>query len=235
MPPVALAATPGALHLGMTPRPNGGLGVIGDSLTFAFLDGLDDSLRTQQWGPIGIEARSGRRTIDTVDELISATSGIEAIGRMRAEGFDASIWVIALGANDTSYVSGNPAAADALIDTMMAEIGADRRVLWVNLFANSPDKMAGAVEFNDRLTAAIDRHPLLSIADWSSLASANLDWFVDDVHTNFDGAIARNEFVAQAALVPRCPLVAPSAPPQVAPPPLVAATAAAVATQRCRV
>ena len=221
----------------ITARPNGGVGVIGDSLTFFYFGGLDDALHAQRWGPIGIEARSGRRTTVTIDGRVSATSGIDALRRLRGSGFGASIWVVALGTNDTAFTAGNPAAADSLIDKMMAEIGADRRVVWVNVFAKSSNAKARAVEFNGRLAAATARYPLLSIADWFSLASANLGWFVDDVHTNFDGAVARNEFVAQAALVPRCPLVAPSVPLQVTPPPVVAATATAVAvaTQRCRV
>ena len=235
-PMSAQGATPGLLYIEMAPRPNGGLAVVGDSLLFTQFHELDDSLRAQQWGPIGIEVRSGRRTV--IPQEI-ATSGIDAVRRLRAWGLDPPIWVIALGTNDMTYTYGNVAAVDALIDTMMAEIGGGRRVVWVNVFARSTDSKARAIEFNGRLTAATSRHPLLSIADWFTLASGNPSWFVDDVHTNIAGAIARNEFVAQAALMPRCPLVAPSVSlAEPSPPVAVAAATAvatAVATHRCRV
>lgn len=231
-PPSAQAATPGLLYIELTPRPNGGLAVVGDSLLFTLFHDLDDSLRLQQWGPIGLEVRSGRRTVVSQE---FATSGIDAVRRLRAWGLDPPIWVIALGTNDMTYTYGNIAAADALIDTMMAEIGPQRRVVWVNVFALSASTRAQAVEFNSRLTAAAAHHPLLSIADWYSLASIHLDWFVDDVHTNLTGSVVRNEFVAEAALIPRCPLATPPTVLADSPLHVVAATATAVATRRCRV
>lgn len=231
-PNAAVAAPQGSLLLDRTDRPNGAIGLIGDSLTYSYFDGIDDSFRAQQWGPIGIEARSSRRTL-VAHSL--ATSGIDAIRRLRTLGFDAPIWIVALGTNDISSTTYSTAVADELIDTMIAEIGANRRVVWVNVFAKSSSSRARAVEFNDRLIVATERHPLLTIVDWYSLALAHPGWFVDNVHTNLTGAIARNELVASAALIQPCTGL-PSAPAPSAPGPLPgAATATAMATGRCRV
>jgi hypothetical protein len=237
----ASQAQVGLLHRDATQRAQGGIAVVGDSLTVAYFAGLDDALRAQQWGPIAIEARSGRRTlVSNYTHQWSASSGIDAIRRLRSTGFDSSIWIVALGTNDISHLAGDPVASDALIDTVMAEIGAGRRVVWVNVFSLSISAKAHAIELNARLANATTRHPLLSIADWFSLASANLSWFVDNLHTNLAGAIARNAFVSQAALMPRCqppiPGPLPLAPPaQVEPSSTGVATSSAVATGRCRV
>lgn len=212
---VADAATQGSMVIDRVVRPNGGIGLVGDSLSYAYFAGLDDAFRAEAWGPIGLEVRSVRRT--TVTQAI-ATSGLDAVRRLRANGFDAPVWIVALGTNDILSTFNTPGSAATLIDTMMSELGAGKRVVWVNVYAGNVDVKARA--FNEALTAATSRHSQLVIADWYSLAADHPEWFVlsppftdDGVHINSAGAIARNQFVARAALASPCTAVARFVPP----------------------
>lgn len=225
------AATPGALHVDFVIRPNGAIALVGDSLSYAYFNALDEAFHAQQWGPVGLEARSARRTIVTMPY---ATSGLDAVRRLRAQGIDPLIWIVALGTNDIKPTYGVPGAAADLIDTMMEEIGAGRRVVWVNVFATFD--MPETAAFNAALVAATARHPLLSIADWYSVAVANPQWFLDDgVHNTLAGAAARNAFVAAAPLLPVCPQPFPPAHSGSWTTVIATAVATATAMRICRV
>ncbi len=184
-----------------TPRPAGGVALIGDSTTYSYFDGVPQSLVAEGWGPFQLEARSGRRTVFT---LPGATSGLDAVRRIRAGGFDPPVWIVGLGTNDVNVVARTPGGPDALIATMLAEIGPGRSVVWVNVYSH--DDPATTAAFNAALDRAAALSPSFHVADWFTLANANPEWFyADGIHTNLVGAVARNAFVARAAKVAGCP------------------------------
>lgn len=207
------SALPASFYRDNVSRANGALALVGDSLTYAYWSGLPSSFVAENWGPFQLEARSGRFTTTTTTD---ATSGLDAVRRIRAGGFDPAVWIIALGTNDLSLTYGVPGATAALIDTMMNEIGAGHRVVWVNVY--NRNSLTKAIAFNDELQAATQRHPDLEIADWFSVVSAHPEWmYTDGVHNNLAGAIARNEFVAHAALVAFIPPLICDPPPSSVP------------------
>lgn len=189
-------ALPASFYADDSRRAHGGLALIGDSLTHEAWSDLPGRFEEQQWGPFQLEARSARFTVTATE---TATSGLDAVRRLKGGGFDPRIWIIALGTNDAGLTYGVPGAADELIDSMMAEIGPGHRVVWVNLYKrNSP---AATDAFNAALEQATTRYPSLAIADWYSVVAANTQWLADDgVHMNIGGALERNRFVAAAAL-----------------------------------
>ncbi len=214
LPATRLAALPASFYSDSTSRANGGIALVGDSLTYSYWSGLPASFVAEKWGPFQLEARSGRYTTMTSS---SATSGLDAVRRIRAGGFDPPVWIVALGTNDLWRTYSIPGATAVLIDTMMKEIGTGHRVVWVNVY--NRDSLTQAIAFNNELLAAVGRHPQLTVADWFSVISANPQWLTaDGVHLNLTGSIARNEFVAHAGLVPP-------------PPPLVCDPTPAAATQ----
>jgi len=195
LPAERTSALPAGLHEDATVRARGAIALIGDSLSFSHWAGLPEEFEQERWGPFQLEARSGRFTTTTTPE---ATSGVDAVRRLRAGGFDPPIWIIALGTNDMSVTSAVPGATAALIDTMMSEIGPGRRVVWVDVYKRYSKGATAA--FNNELTAATGRHPGLTIANWHGLVAANLDWLTDDgVHLTLEGSRQRNRFVARAA------------------------------------
>lgn len=202
------SALPASFYSDATPRPNGAIALIGDSLTFAHWSALPEVFERKKWGPFQLEARSGRKTTVT---LSSAASGLDAVRRLRAGGFDPPVWIVALGTNDIRSTYGKAGAAAGMIDAMMTEIGDGHEVVWVNVY--SRDFPAETVAFNEALRKAAIRHSSLLIADWYSVILANPQWVTaDGSHLDEAGSIARNEFVARLALAPGCEFDPPPSP-----------------------
>lgn len=226
LPPARTDALPASFYADATVRSHGGIALVGDSLTFAAWSDLPQRFEEQQWGPFQFEVRSARFTVTTTE---SATSGLDAVRRLKQGGFDPPIWIVALGTNDAGPTYGVDGAAAALIDAMMAVIGAGHRVVWVNVYKRGSPSSTAA--FNAALEAATARHPGLAIADWHSVVAANTDWLTDDgVHLNLAGSIERNRFLAQAALAFASLVCDPAPTTTTTPTPTATATATARAT-----
>jgi lysophospholipase L1-like esterase len=194
------AALPASFYADAEVRPNGPVALVGDSLTYAAWSYLPAVFVRRNWGPFQIEARSGRKTTTT---LSTATSGLEAVRRIREGGFDPELWIIALGTNDARSTYSTPGAATAMIEAMLAEIGSGHDVIWIDVYLRDHDAQADA--WNAALRSAALRHRRLTIADWQSVVDANPQWVVDDgVHLDITGSLARNEYVARIALPPGC-------------------------------
>lgn len=212
--PVAMDATPAhalpASYLEeSTAGPAGSLAIIGDSLTIGYWGGLDDALRAAGFGPFRMEARSARRTIVPIE---GSTSGIDAVRHVRSDGFDARVWVVALGTNDVNPTSGKPGEPDRTILAMLDEIGPGHVVVWVNVHAGRSS--ANAAAFNARLAAIAAERPGMWVADWASLAAVHPEWMRDDgVHNTAQGAVQRNRFVAAQALWAAATTATPAATP----------------------
>jgi lysophospholipase L1-like esterase len=193
------AALPASYVVDTVPRPAGGVAIVGDSLTVSFLSGLPNVLRFAGFGPFQIEARSARRTVVSIK---GSTSGIDGVRHIRASGFDPPLWVIALGTNDANLTARSPGATDMTIVAMLNEIGPGHRVVWVNTFAAR--STANARAFNDRLQAIAATRSNLTVADWYSFAAAHRSWIREDgVHPTMTGAVQRNAFVVQQAVLAR--------------------------------
>lgn len=189
-------ALPASYFEDATPGPAGSLAIVGDSLTIGYWGGLDDTLRQAGFGPFRMEARSARRTVVPIE---GSTSGIDAVRHIRQGGFDAAVWVVAVGTNDINLTAGTPGEPDRTIITMLDEIGPGRTVVWVNVHAGR--SQANAAAFNARLAAIAAERPGMVVADWSTLAGTNPQWMREDgVHNTAEGAAQRNRFVAAQAL-----------------------------------
>jgi hypothetical protein len=56
------SALPASFYADADPRPNRSIALIGDSLSFAYFEGLPAEFVRNKWGPFQLEVRSGRRT-----------------------------------------------------------------------------------------------------------------------------------------------------------------------------
>lgn len=177
--------------------------VIGDSLMDNARPWLVADL--QDAGLIGlVDAHHTRRIPSTVPEPYS---GVTAARSARLTWGEADCWVIALGSNDLIYGAGEPAAADALIQEMLAALTPGALVFWVNLDYHHDPAVAfnfpkATAAFNLQLDqrAAVD--PDLEVIDWYSYAEAHLNWFFDPVHVDRAGSIARARFTVDALPAP---------------------------------
>jgi hypothetical protein len=193
-------ALPASFYSDPTPRQMGGVALVGDSTSYAFFDGLPASFVDVGWGPFQLEVRSARKTLVTSSV---ASSGIDGVRRIRAGGFDPPVWIIALGTNDINVVDDTPGRSTGLINAMLDEIGANHRVVWVNIYSRFDP--VTSVAFNDALDEVAASRDELTVIDWYSLAVTHEEWFKPDgIHNTLTGAIARNIFVAHASVTVQC-------------------------------
>jgi hypothetical protein len=107
----------------------------------------------------------------------------DVVGWYVAEGLVPGTLVVHAGTNGTF--------TDGDLDQMMERAG-DRKVALVNAKVSRPWQDL----VNQRLAAAVERHPNAVLVDWYGLASAHPEWFAaDGAHLRPDGARAYAELI----------------------------------------
>jgi hypothetical protein len=176
--------------------------VIGDSLTAAPASLLRSELAANGYDAY-VSGASNRRVPRA---LPPPFSGVRSALAVRGSWGDAECWVIALGSNDISSGADKPSVANGLIDEMLGAVTPDATVWWVNVDhrnerGNSVDLVAATRLFNNTLAARAADDLKFSVIDWYSLAEANRHWFIDAVHVDRSGGIARSRLIV-ASLFP---------------------------------
>jgi len=151
--------------------------VVGDSLTVGARDfgGLRSKFANAGYEAT-VEARTGR--------------GVEwGLSVLRNQGRSLpSTVVVALGTNDVASGRSTPSFGE-LVDRVMAAVGPNRIVVWVNL--DLDDTSWGAAQearFNRVLRERAGQHDNLAVADWDSYLDGNRSWLAGDrIHLNGRG------------------------------------------------
>jgi hypothetical protein len=166
---------------------------IGDSTSSRHWSRLDNVLAEHEVGPYRCDLQPGR---SISREFKRFPSAVRAVQDARSRGFDPQAVVVALGANDLGYATESHENFTDLTDTLFREIGPNRAIGFFNIYATVPTK---ARYFNAWLEEARTSWPNLIVLDWASLARRHRRWHQDDgFHYNYEGAEARNSFVARA-------------------------------------
>jgi lysophospholipase L1-like esterase len=168
--------------------------VVGDSITAENVEQIDAVLRAGGVTSVSYAALGARRIAETYDYRGPRPSGLEAIEECLEDGPTPEIWLIELGTNDIGAVaraSEPQAAAGALIDSVLDEVGSAAVISWVTVIDRG--RLAGSQAFNDALRARAATSPTFGIVDWYGAAVDRPDWFRDDVHPNAAGADALAE------------------------------------------
>ena len=161
---------------------------------------VGDSLET--W--VGGEALRARfaeaGVLVLVDARVGRTvnAGRRRVAAIRAEHGDSSCWVVALGTNDAwgAAAAGSMwrrAAFGWRVRAMLAEIGADHRVWWVNVATRRAGLARSFADFNAALSAAG-----VVVVDYAGLMAVAGGWAGDGVHLSGAGYQRRAELVAAA-------------------------------------
>ncbi len=169
--------------------------VIGDSLTVGSRSALRSGLAEAGFDAV-VDAYGGRRIGRSAPDPYS---GVKAALEVRATFGEADCWVIALGTNDLYAGAGDPRVARALVDEMLSVVTPGADVWWVNInFHDNPnnfgapvDEEAGTAVFNAGLDARADGDGTFTVIDWYAYSEDHLWWFVDWVHVNSAGYLAR--------------------------------------------
>lgn len=157
--------------------------VIGDSLTVgAEIGGLGDD------GTMVIDAEEGR----TTEEALAVAQAADLTAYERV--------IIAVGTND--YLD-STTDFDAKVNQMMAVLGSQLPVTWVNVDTGT-EKLAPAADgVNASLASATERFDNLTVADWDAYINGRDDAddlrVGDGVHDSSEGYRVRAEWMASLA------------------------------------
>jgi lysophospholipase L1-like esterase len=170
------------------------VGIVGDSLTEGIQAALP-ALAQAQGVQIQIDAERGREA-----------QGSAPLVQKVATGKD--ILMVALGTND-SRKGLSVADATKLINEIMLQVGADQRVLWVNVVRqDSKSTVTASANFNQALTQAADRFQNLTVLDWAGYVQGHKTVMAGDkIHLTDKGYDERaqwtiDQIVAGAATPP---------------------------------
>jgi lysophospholipase L1-like esterase len=135
------------------------VGMVGDSLTEGIQAALP-ALAQAQGLQIQIDAERGREAQGSASLVQNVATGKD-------------VMVVALGTND-SRKGLSVAEATKFIDEIMLQVGADQRVLWVNVVRqDSKATVAASANFDQALTKAAERFQNLSVLDWAGYVQAH--------------------------------------------------------------
>jgi GDSL-like lipase/acylhydrolase family protein len=181
-----------------TQAPRGGLGsiaLIGDSLSAQSTVQQIASLKEAGWGPVVVNALSGRRIPS--DSPDPPSSGIAALHTVRAAGNHPTTWIVELGTNDVIKNGADAVELRRVIELMLDAIGPGHRIVWVNVHTGYNPK--GAVRFNAVLRAVAAGRRDLTIADWAGHAKDGNFLLADDTHLTVAGTEAFASLITRTA------------------------------------
>ncbi len=174
----AVLRTAAAACVRATASPRG-VFAVGDSILAG--GGRDLTARQASVGtPVCYDARVGRPIA-------------EGIAVLRAQKRLPGTVVIALGTNDAFHVDAVPSE----VADVMAIAGPARRVVWVDVYLQRPDRVeadaAATVQINSALVRAQARYHNLVVVDWASRVAQRPEWMQDDgMHPTALGSRVRN-------------------------------------------
>lgn len=155
---------------------------IGDSLTINDLgSGFASIMKALGWNA-RIDGLPSRNMV------LTSRNGVDAIRAMKANGFDPAQWVISLGTNDidkscpTSVGWDKRSCFRAWIGQTLAAIGADKDVVWVNVYRADSAAFVQATTDFESVLREFESLGALRVIDFLSWARANPGNFRDDIH-----------------------------------------------------
>lgn len=177
------------------PVPDPGPGrtlIIGDSVAAAFR-WAPSSLRHLAHLDHVLDVRTCRTTIGRSCAVAGGVRPPNTLDTIRSAGGGFDTVAVLTGYNDW-----NVGFASAIDQVMVAaRAGGATEVVWFTLRTDSAVSNHGQI--NARLRDALDRHPDLRLADWSSSSAGQRAWFAaDGVHLTAAGADALARFIARS-------------------------------------
>jgi hypothetical protein len=173
----------------------GRVAVVGDSLSAQAIVQEEAYLKAAGWGPVVVNALSGRRV--PTDSDLPPSSGIAAVDEVRAAGPDPHTWIVELGTNDVWKVGADPFEFRRLIEAMLAKIGPGHEVIWTNVH-NGAETQSSAT-FNAVLDQVASEHRNFSVANWEAVAGHGGFLLPDLTHLTGVGTVAFGALIAGTA------------------------------------
>ena len=208
--PAAVLLAPGTASAGHWPiilsdptlRLHGPVMFIGDSTSSRLWHTMRKDFAAAGIGPFRLDLQPGRSISRRAGW---GTNAIASVRAARLSGFDPNAYVVAGGFPDilrSRYNRSPIVTADGLvglIEPLLAEIGPDRTVAFLNLY--SAKRKVPTRQFNEALARLALTWPNLSVVDWAGLARRHRGWHIaDGYHFSFSGARQRQKFIARTMI-----------------------------------
>jgi hypothetical protein len=159
--------------------------VVGDSITVASAEELQEGLSTLGLEVVAIDAQVGRRM--TVGERDRLYAGAD-IAALVANQSSPELWVFALGTNDIGQYDHGDEVVEQ-IETLLDRIPSDDPVVWVDTWIRDLPEQTEMV--NTAIRTVIERRPGSLVVAWSDHASDAGVISGDGVHLTTDIGVRR--------------------------------------------
>jgi lysophospholipase L1-like esterase len=138
--------------------------VVGDSITVASAERLDEVLSDLGLEVLTIDAQVGRRmTVGERDRLFTGADIVELVAHERSP----ELWVIALGTNDIGQY-GDPAEVAEQMDALLSRLPAGAPVVWIDTWFRGREEQSEMV--NEAVRSVIAARPDSYLVEWSDHA-----------------------------------------------------------------
>ncbi len=181
-----------------TPRPNGPISVIGDSVLLGsalYAPTIGDQLAARGWGPVRVRA-GGSYTTGAFPVTQTARAS-HWIAVWRSQGWDAPNVVVNLGTNDSGFCTTSLACARGAIMHIVDTIGPGHRIWWPKV-TRSPQHLHWASNWNQALDQIAAERSDFFTWDWPAVMSELGFASGDDIHLSPDGYRRRSDLMAAA-------------------------------------
>jgi len=160
---------------GLADRPST-VAMVGDSITVASAERLDDALSALDLEVLVVDAQVGRRmTVGERDRLFTGADIVELVAHEHSP----ELWVIALGTNDIGQY-GDPAEVAEQIEVLLSRLPAGAPVVWVDTWFRGRDEQTAMV--NAAIHSVIGARPDSYVVEWSAHAGHEGVLSGDGVH-----------------------------------------------------
>jgi hypothetical protein len=176
-----------------TARPNGTIGVLGDSVGYGLvvIGGITNTMAAANWGPVRSYTLAG---LHAAPEGSGDPHNVATwINTFRSQGILPRVMLIVSGSNDVGWPQGDSVVRNQQrIETAMAALGTTE-VVWSTITHHNP---AYETAWNQALINAAAKWPNLHLCDWRGLARSTAGMLASDqVHATGNGYRAMRDLM----------------------------------------
>lgn len=170
--------------------------MIGDSITVASTDELEQRFEQRGFGDVTIVAQPGKRIGESFADNTSGARIADYVADEYTGAPDERLWIVALGTNDISQYADSGEIEDA-IDRVLESVPDEAPLIWVDTyFDDRPDDTAVV---NAAIARAITARGNATIGPWSVYAAVDGVMSQDGVHPTEQGNAMFADVVSSTA------------------------------------
>lgn len=170
--------------------------MIGDSITVASTEAIEDQFRQLGFDDVTIVAQQGKRIGESFGDNTSGASIANYVADEYTGDPRERLWIVALGTNDISQYA-DAAEVHDVVESVLESIPDDAPLMWVNTYIEDRPEDTAAV--NAAISRAVAERGNATVGTWSEYASELGVLSDDGVHPTDQGEITFASVVTSSA------------------------------------